>query len=538
MRTIGSNEQRMLEKAAAEAGIPTLLLMESAAHAIATRALQLVAEHGFRKVMVLCGAGNNGGDGFASARLLLGRVQHLQVFEAEGASNNAGDARLNRQICLNLGITPQPFSEFEPTDGLIIDAVYGSGFRADRPLSPEFERLARKVNQARQEHGAVVLAVDLPSGVQADHGQVAPTVIQADETLSFLYIKTGLVSYPGRKAAGFVRVHDLNLPESFLEQVWQQQNLHTPSALTAEELRAWRPQRPMDAHKGTFGRLAILAGSPGLAGAAILSGRAAEISGAGYVSLTVPAEIYAAVLEAAPSLLSAPLPEEPLEQGAIGTAQLDFWKQRFEGCDAALVGPGMGKSTPKRPDLLSLVLTAIAEAPRLVLDADGLNLLAEPDALEAGRATLRARTQSGLEPAILTPHPGEFRRLCPEMAAMVEHDRIASAEALAGLTASVVVLKGAGTVIAFPPEQGKQEVWINTSGNAGMAKAGSGDVLSGLLGSLLAQRLPLRVAVCAAVYLHSLAADLQAELLTERALIPEDIILSLPSAFRQVGWDK
>ena len=538
MQTIGANEQQILEKAAAEAGIPTLLLMESAAHAVAERALQLVAEHDLQRVMVLCGAGNNGGDGYATARMLLGRVQHLQVFEAEAAEDNQGDAHLNRQICLNLGITPQPFSAFKPSDGLIIDAVYGSGFKADRPLSAEFERVARKVNQARMEQRALVLAVDLPSGVQADHGQVAPTVIQADETLSFLYIKTGLVSYPGHKAAGKVHVHDLDLPESFFDRVWQQKRLHTPSALTAEELRARHPQRPSDAHKGTFGRLAILAGSPGLAGAAILSGRAAEIAGAGYVSLTVPAEIYAALLEAAPSLLSAPLPEEPLGQGTIAAAQLDFWKQRVESCDAALVGPGLGKSTPSRPDLNSLVLAAIAEAPRLVLDADGLNLLAEPDFLEAGRAALRARTQSGLEPAILTPHPGEFRRLYPEMAATVERDRIACAETLAALTSSVVVLKGAGTVIAFPPEQGTQEVWINTSGNAGMAKAGSGDVLSGLLGSLLAQRLPLREAVCGAVYLHGLAADLQAELLTERALTPEDIISGLPGAFRQVGWDK
>ena len=538
MQTIGANEQQILEKAAAEAGIPTLLLMESAAHAVAERALQLVAEHDLQRVMVLCGAGNNGGDGYATARMLLGRVQHLQVFEAEAAEDNQGDAHLNRQICLNLGITPQPFSAFKPSDGLIIDAVYGSGFKADRPLSAEFESLARKVNQARMEQGALILAVDLPSGVQADHGQVAPTVIQADETLSFLYIKTGLVSYPGHKAAGKVHVHDLDLPESFLDRVWQQKRLHTPSALTAEELRARHPQRPSDAHKGTFGRLAILAGSPGLAGAAILSGRAAEIAGAGYVSLTVPAEIYAALLEAAPSLLSAPLPEEPLGQGTIAAAQLDFWKQRVESCDAALVGPGLGKSTPSRPDLNSLVLAAIAEAPRLVLDADGLNLLAEPDFLETGRAALRARTQSGLEPAILTPHSGEFRRLYPEMAATVERDRIACAETLAALTSSVVVLKGAGTVIAFPPEQGTQEVWINTSGNAGMAKAGSGDVLSGLLGSLLAQRLPLREAVCGAVYLHGLAADLQAELLTERALTPEDIILGLPGAFRQVGWDK
>jgi len=144
MRTIGANEQRLIEQAAAEAGIPPLLLMESAAHVIAERAAQLVTEHNLPRVMILCGAGNNGGDGYAAARLLLGRVPQLQIFEAEAAKDNKGDARLNRQICLGLGITPQPFSAFEPAAGLIIDAVYGSGFQAERPLSAEFEDVARR----------------------------------------------------------------------------------------------------------------------------------------------------------------------------------------------------------------------------------------------------------------------------------------------------------------------------------------------------------------------------------------------------------
>jgi len=420
---------------------------------------------------------------------------------------------------------------------LIIDAVYGSGFQADRPVSAEFESLARKVNHARQEYDAYVLAVDLPSGVQAEHGQAAPVVIQADETLSFIYTKTGLISYPGRRFTGQVRVHDLDLPRSFLEQLWQKEVLHTPSALTEEDVHAWHPQRPSDSHKGTFGRLSVLAGSPGLAGAAILCGRAAEISGAGYVYLTVPAEIYAAVLGAAPSLLSAPLPQTNGNETALSAEQFEFWQERMQGADAVLVGPGLGRNSTERPDMLSLIMAAIAQAPRLVLDADALNLLAEPAALEAGRSVLRKRVEKGLEPAILTPHPGEFCRLCPEMAEKITQDRIACAQTLAALTLSTVVLKGSGTVIAFPPREGWQEVWINTSGNAGMAKAGSGDVLSGLLGSLLAQHLPLREAVCSAVYLHGLAADLQAEALTERALTPEDIITGLPLAFRRVGWD-
>jgi len=209
----------------------------------------------------------------------------------------------------------------------------------------------------------------------------------------------------------------------------------------------------------------------------------------------------------------------------------------MQGCDAVLVGPGLGRSTPQQPDLLSLVLAAIAQAPRLVLDADALNLLAEPAVLEAGRTALRQRVERGLEPAILSPHPGEFARLCPN-----GRESDSGSHCLRrGLSAADHERCGAQRRRhgdGFPAAGEQPGSMGQHFGQCRHGQAGSGDVLSGLLGSLLAQHLPLRVAVCAAVFLHGLAADLQAEALTERALTPEDIIAGLPAAFRQAGWDK
>lgn len=543
MRTIGAEEQQIIEAEAVQAGIPTLLLMEQAARAVADLTLKLLSSGDYLSVSILCGAGNNGGDGYAAARLLLDCVPDLRLYESASAADNQGDARLNRQACLKLGMIPHPLQEFTPRPGLIIDAVFGSGFKADRPVDPEFRSLAMAVNTARTHYHACVLSVDLPSGIEASSGRASESVITADETLTFILPKIGLVSYPGRKFAGRVTVSNLGLPASFLEKTWIDKNLHSPSALTESDVRSWKPERAPDRHKGSFGRLAILAGSPGLAGAAILSGQAAIRTGTGYVYLTVPSEIYPAVLAAAPSLLTSALPnptsEEHLRDASISArrisdTQLAFWRERMQGMDAVLVGPGLGLPDAARPDLINLVLAAIREAPRLVLDADALNLLAVPDNLETYREVLQQRMQSGLEPAILTPHPGEFARLCPEAAGLVEQDRIRSARLLAKLTNSVVVLKGAGTIMVFPADS---ETWINTSGNVGMAKAGSGDVLSGLLGALLAQGLPLRQAVLSAVFLHGLAADIQSKHCTYRALAPEGTLAGLPAAFRQVGWE-
>jgi len=526
MRTIGAIEQRFLEDEAAAEGIPTGVLMERAGRALVERILALQAERG-GPVSILCGPGNNGGDGYAAARFLFGQVPELYVYEVKFSQGSRGaDALANRAACLQLGIQLMESAEFSPTRGIILDAVYGSGFQAERNPHPDFVALCQSVEASRRQFGATVLSADIPSGVQADNGAVGTAAIQADETLCFIMPKTGAYSYPGRKFAGRITVNDLGLSEEFINEVWEKHFFSTPSVITENEVRAWQPARAQDSHKGSFGRLAVLAGSVGLAGAAVLSARAAEMGGVGYVDLLVPQEIYPAVLSVVPSALSQPLPAE-------AAAKLSLWREKLQTCSAALVGPGLGKKLD-----LDLVLAGIAGAPRLVLDADALNLLAAPENLKHGRAALLERVNHGLEPAVLTPHPGEFSRLCPEYARTVAQDRLASADALARMTSSAVVLKGAGTVVAFPVQDCDCELWINSSGNAGMAKAGSGDVLSGLIASLLAQKLPLREAVLSAVFLHGLSADLRARDLTERALTPEDTLSGLPEAYRQTGWDR
>jgi len=527
MRTIGAKEQRAIEEAAAAAGTPPAVLMRRAGKALAERILSLRAERGEEQVAILCGAGNNGGDGYAAAVFLHEQNVALRLYESENAARAGGpDAQAFRAACLARGIQPELFKEYVPAPGIILDAVFGSGFRADRPVSEEFRQLVARVQEARARKQAYVLSADLPSGVQADNGSTAEAVIPADETLCFICPKTGVYSYPGRKFTGRINMHDLGLGETFINEVWEREQFCTPSVLTSSEVSAWRPARAADSHKGSFGRLAVLAGSVGLAGAAVLAGRAALTAGVGYVDLLVPEQIYPAVLTAVPSVLSQPLPKEAGERLAL-------WRESLLKCSAALAGPGLGANADRE-----LILAAAAEAPRLVLDADALNLLGRLETLESGRAALKDRQKRGLEPAVLTPHPGEFSRLCPEYADLVALDRINSAAALARLTGSAVVLKGAGTVSAFPIGLEQPEIWINSTGNAGMAKAGSGDVLSGLLASFLAQKLPLKEAVLSAVFLHGLSADIRAGELTERALTPEDILEGLPAAFRQAGWDK
>ncbi len=532
MKTIGAVEQRIIEDAAARIGIPTLLLMEQAARAVADRALALLPYLPCQRVTILCGGGNNGGDGYAAARMLLDHVPELRLFEVEAIARNQGDARLNREACLGLGLVPEPLDHFQPSGGVIVDALFGSGYKADRLPSAEFIDVVEKIAISRSEHAARVLAVDLPSGVESETGRVGQAVVCADETLTFVLPKTGMYSYPGRKYCGTIRVCDLGVPPSLIEQVWETEGFRTPRVVDVQEVRGWKPAVQTDSHKGSFGRAALLAGSPGMAGAAILAGRAALKAGCGYVYITVPESIYPAVLEAAPSLLTTIVPDwgkSDLPEG--------FGQTFLEGKDAVLIGPGMGSEAQRSRALQRLLNEVIGEAKRLVLDADALNLMAGADCLANYRERLQARTAAGLEPAILTPHPGEFARLCPEGADLVLQDRIRAARMLAELTGSVIVLKGAGTVVVFPDGGDPPETWINASGNVGMAKAGSGDVLSGLLAALLAQGLPLRQAVLAGVYLHGLAGDVMAQELTSRALTPEDTLAGLPAAYRQVGWE-
>lgn len=546
MRTLGKAEQRILDRLVSQdSGLPALLLMEGAARALAAYVTQVIKPAGGSTIAVCCGRGNNGGDGYAAARLLLACGDYrIQVYETAEAAAAQGDAAVNRQAWLQMGQIIQPLEQFALPAGLVLDAVFGSGFSCDRQLDAPVAAWTEKVEAGRADGRYKVLAVDIPSGVEAGTGKADPHALHADVTLSFFYAKTGCYAYPGRSFAGLTVVSDLGLPRPYLDRLARQAGLLAPEVITREDLIPWAPARPAESHKGSFGKCLLWAGSPGLGGAAILALQAALHSGVGYTKVLLPASLYAAALTACPSALIQPVTE--LEQGtedpAVLTAELN---EGLSWCDSCLAGPGLGlpADISARQFRWQALARLIEKAPRLVLDADALNELAAQGA--AGRARLQTRFESGLAPAVLTPHPGEYQRLCPEGAELVKTDRLQAARLLSDLTDAVVVLKGAGTVVAFPSAANQRSscqqlphnrLWINSSGNPAQAKAGSGDILAGLLAGLLAQPLPLGQAVLAAVFLHGSAADLAAGRQAGRSVLPGDTLDTLGLAFRNCTW--
>lgn len=528
MRTIGKNEQRHIDElAAVELGLSGLILMEHAAMAV----VRLILEKPYRTVTFLCGKGNNGGDGYAAARLLLGQVPELRLFESEDAGDQTiGDAACNRQIALSLGIEPGPLAAYEPVDGeLVVDALFGSAFTLWRGLPEEIAAILSKVSEARQEGRVSVLAVDLPSGVEADSGRADPSALKANRTISFVYPKTGIVTYPGRSYAGDITVDRIGLPQLWIDRCWSRVAASDlPASIDETEIlaRSKSIRREKDSHKGSNGNVLIMAGGSGMGGAAILSTKAAVTGGSGLTRLVVPPSLYAPCLQAVPSALVGAFPSEADEQ-------LDWWSKQLEGQDAVAIGPGIGPVDEARPFMREMIVEAILSAPRLLLDADALNLLALPAYIDWGRAALAMRVERGMEAAVLTPHPGEAKRLLPEDPELVSDDRLAAGRLLAELWSSHIVLKGAGTLVI---RADLKRVWINTSGNPGMGKGGSGDILSGLMLSFLGQSFDVETAIISAVYLHGRAADLAAALRGERGLGPEDTLQKLVDAYREVDW--
>ena len=303
------------------------------------------------------------------------------------------------------------------------------------------------------------------------------------------------------------------MPADFVEN--KLAKIILPRLITVELLRSWSLQRPPDGHKGSFGRAALVGGSAGMAGAMALAGEAVGRMGTGLTYLYVAADIRADLLQVLPDALISPLP------------------QSFQGQDAAMlagkqaygIGPGAGRGL-----WLDAALTYLIEqAPALVIDADALNALSR-QRIQWQQILLTRTGKPGLQPAILTPHPGEFIRLAPDLADILQHDRQTAAIQLAARTGCVVILKGAATVVAEP--QGRS--WINPTGHEGMGKGGSGDILTGMLTGLLAQGMPAIPAAISAVYLHGLAADLAAEDWGQRALLPHDLLRFIPQALNLI----
>ncbi len=494
MRVYSAAEVRELDRiASADFDLPVERLMEAAGAAVAEAAAGRLGPGG--RCLVYAGAGNNGGDGFVAARRLRERGLSAEVWLALPPEKLAGAAKAAFERLGAAGVTVGRGAPPVLAKGdVAIDALLGTGL--SRPPSGPFADAIEAMASGRAR-GAAVIAVDVPSGLDADRGVPLGACVRADATVTLAVRKRGLCLEPGASLAGEVAVADLGLPPAALARLRPRAEL-----LEERDVRALFSPRPRDAHKGLFGHLLVVAGGPGKAGAAALCARGALRGGAGLVTLASRPEVALSLWTLVPEAMAAPLPGE----GPLSLADLPALRAALEGKSALAIGPGI----PRGPETASL-LGALLEGfggPAL-LDADALNALAEDPTL--------LRRAAG--PVVLTPHPGEMARLCGEPVAELQADRLGVAERFAREHGVVVVLKGARTVVAAPDG----ELSIVPTGNPGMATGGTGDTLTGLVGALLAQRMEPRDAARAGAYLHGLAGDLAARRHGERGLVASDL---------------
>jgi hydroxyethylthiazole kinase-like uncharacterized protein yjeF len=497
VRLVGSAEMREIDRTAIEVfGIPSLTLMDRAGRAVAEAAQELAGVKG--RVVVVCGAGNNGGDGYVAARLLRGAGRDARVLALVPAERLSPDARAVREQAQRAGVPIDEAGELGGVDAgvgdVVVDAIFGTGLA--RAPEAAFAGAIARIEAARVA-GARVVAVDVPSGLSADTGRPLGPCVRADRTVTFGFQKRGLVLFPGAAFAGEVSVADIGIPPEAARRVPVGCEL-----VSDVEARLLVPPRAPDAHKGDAGRLLVVAGSPGKTGAAHLALLGALRGGTGLVTLAARAEVLPFALAGRPEAMSATLPGD----GPLGRADLQALLALAKEADALAIGPGLfrGRETAE----LLLALLARARKPAIV-DADGLNALAEASG---------ALAELGV-PLVLTPHPGEMARLCGVSVAEVQADRIGLAAAKARAWGATVVLKGARTVVADP--EGAPAVIV--TGNAGLASGGTGDVLAGLCGALLAGGLPAAAAGRVAAHVHGRAGDLAAKRFGERGLLAADL---------------
>ncbi len=463
-------QSRQLDRIAIEQyGIPGILLMKRAAFF----AFEVLQSHfpQARHVTVVCGVGNNGGDGFALAQYAYLAGLEVEVLQLGSTHKIRSDALTMLHELSDLGLGGLPFSEAALAESdVIVDAIFGTGL--DRAIEGNIKTAIETINAS----GKPVLALDIPSGLHADSGQILGTAIRADHTVTFIGHKVGLHMEAGREVCGQLHFNTLGVPEKAYAQLTPVARLMTLSDCTL-------PARTAHMHKGSAGRTTLIGGAQGMLGALMLSCDSALATGAGLVKAFSPTSTE----------------QLPLHNPAILTPQ--SLEVALKQSDAVGIGPGLGQDAAAH-EMLHAVLTS---DPPCVVDADGLNLLAQ--------------TPQRRENWILTPHPGEAARLLGCTTAEIQADRLSAARKLQQRYGGVVVLKGAGTLI-----DNGQEIFICRHGNSGMATGGMGDVLAGIITSLLAQGLPHMEAAKTGVCLHAKAGDLAAAQLGQRGLQPQQLL--------------
>ena len=507
MKIVTNSEMRRLEQMAGELGLPAPALMENAGRAFVDALADRWRLAGLRAV-VLCGPGNNGGDGLVAARHLADHGAKVSVFQVGRPPSNDAKIMLlvERRVPirrLEEGIAP--LSAWLETADLVVDALLGTGRR--RPIVGLMAEVLAMVGGSRRR-GLKIAAMDLPSGLAADTGEIDPATLPTDVTITLGAPKRGLFLPPGGALVGEIVVVDIGIPSSLTDPL-------SVDLIDRALIRTLVPSRPAAGHKGTFGRLFVAGGSSRYFGAPWLSAMAAIRVGAGLVGLAVPAPSVPTLASRSPEPIYAPLPHS---DGELDEPAANRLIEELEGATALVVGPGLGTSRNSMTFLLKLLehLRATDESPKVLIDADGLNLLSEID-----------EWWKLIPPnAVLTPHPGEMARLTRRPTIP---DRIEAAREWASLFGGVLVLKGAHTVVATG-----QMAAVSPIATPALATAGTGDVLAGVIGGLIAQGANPYDAARAGVYIHGMAGRNLEESMGPAGAIAGDLLAELPVVLKNM----
>lgn len=490
MKAVTAGEMRLIDQTAiTEFGIPGVVLMENAGRELARQIALRISPVGDKSICIFAGKGNNGGDGFVAARHLANQGAQVKVCLVGAKEALAGDALVHFETIQRMGLDILELASERDWDkagiavtfaDCLVDALLGTGFQGQ--LSEAMNLAVDLINAA----GKPVVAVNIPTGMDADTGQISSKAVKAAYTVTFGLPKQGLYIHPGAAYAGQISVIDIGIPRHLLENPEIRQNITTPG-----HIQRILPVRPVTAHKGDCGRVLLIAGSQGMTGAAALAATGAIRTGAGLVTLGIAASLHDIMEVKLTEVMTRPLPETV--GGSIGVKSIPYVEQMVKQTDVLAIGPGLGR----HEDTLTAVREIVKSSEQpLVLDADALFAMVDHTDL--------LKQTAGL--AVLTPHPGEMARLTGLSVAEVNQERIFIARQAASDWQSIVVLKGPCTVVAFPDG----EIFLNTTGNPGLATGGAGDVLTGIIAGFIAQGLSSHDAAVAGVYIHGLAGDLAA----------------------------
>lgn len=493
-------------------GIPGIILMENAGKGAFAMLFKKFKHIRSKKIAVMAGRGNNGGDGFVIARYLMEKKVNVTVFLLSSKEKLTGDAKINMQLFQKLCSRSSSGSIIEIPDAdtfeklktcivhhdLFIDAILGTGLNSN--VRGFFKDAVDLINSCQKP----VFSIDIPSGLHSDTGQPLGTSVKADATATFAFAKAGHVLYPGNRYTGDLEIIDIGIPEFIAKE----QNIQL-SLIEKNEIVSWFKPRQFQSHKGSFGHLLVIAGSTGKTGAAALCANAAMKSGTGLVTLGIAESLNKIVELQVIEPMTYPLPEK--EKGFLSDNCFDEIQMLLKGKQALALGPGLGTAESTKKLVLKLVKEIRVP---LIMDADAINCIAKKPEILLQKKSM----------AILTPHPGEMARLCNAAPKDIQADRVGFASQFAKHHDTIVVLKGAQTIVSLPDGRS----FICPTGNPGMASGGMGDVLTGMLAAFCAQGFSPEKASLASVFIHGMAADLLSQDIGAFGFLATDLVGMIP----------